>query len=57
MHHGNPEKCGRACEAARGDDSDEYDEESIPQTLAIRTTVRYDQAMCTKGAGPNGGSS
>ncbi len=49
VHRGKPNACGRLCERARGDDSDEYEDEDILRTLVIRKKVVFDHKVCFEG--------
>ena len=46
VHRGCPDKCGRACQQAQGDDEVKYEEEPYVEVVSVRKEVEFVGAAC-----------
>lgn len=48
IHRGNPSACGKACERARGDTEDKFEDEDELRTIVITRRLILDYSICLK---------
>jgi hypothetical protein len=46
VHRGDKNRCGQACDKARGSREDEYDEEQYMEVVSVEKETKFDGAVC-----------
>ncbi|KAF2829109.1 hypothetical protein CC86DRAFT_287088 [Ophiobolus disseminans] len=46
VHRGEPDKCGRACHEAQGDNDDEFEEVLYTEVVSVRKEVEFIGSVC-----------